>query len=87
MRLNAIPPSASPCENSWSTEGWFHSKKPKRLGQKLVERMVRSHTNLLLEARYDDWHTKVLPWDIEVIIEDPSDEEEAESDESDEDSN
>ena len=46
--------------------------------------MVRSHTNLLLEARYDDWHTKVLPWDIEMIIEDPSDEEEAESDESDE---
>jgi len=29
---------------------------------------------------------KVLPWDIEMIIEDPSDEEEAESDESDEDS-
>eukprot|EP00967_Tisochrysis_lutea_P159069 scaffold327967_cov70-Tisochrysis_lutea.AAC.1 len=49
-RLLAMDCSASGCEHSWSVEGWIHSKKRNRMGQRTVERLVRCHTNLLLEA-------------------------------------
>eukprot|EP00962_Isochrysis_galbana_P006733 scaffold1813_cov129-Isochrysis_galbana.AAC.6 len=35
----------NPSRTSWSVEGWIHSKKRNRLGQKTVEQLVRSHTN------------------------------------------
>jgi hypothetical protein len=38
--------SASVRENSWSIEGWIHSKRRNRLSQELVERLLRAHTNL-----------------------------------------
>ena len=71
MRLTAISPSASPCEHSWSIEGWIHSKKRNRLGQTNVERLVRTHTNLILEAVLEDWRPHVLPWEMEMVIEEP----------------
>ena len=74
MRLAALQCSASACEHSWSVEGWIHSKKRNRLGQKNVERLVRAHTNLILEAVLEDWEAHVLPWDIELIIEEPNEE-------------
>lgn len=80
MRLTAIGPSASPCEHSWSIEGWIHSKKRNRLGQTNVERLVRTHTNLILEAVLEDWRPHVLPWEIEVIIEEPEPESECDCD-------
>ena len=40
-------------EHSWSIEAWFHSKKRNRLSQTNVERFVRVHTNLSLEAALD----------------------------------
>ena len=75
QRLPALACSASVCEHSWSIEGWVHSKKRNRLSQRMVERLVRTHTNLLLDAALDDWRAEVLPWELEMIIEDPEDSE------------
>ncbi len=40
--------SVSVCEHYWSIEGWIHSQRRNRLDQKLVEKLVRTHTNLVL---------------------------------------
>ena len=71
QRLPSLACSASICEHSWSIEGWIHSKKRNRLGQKHVERLVRTHTNLLLERALDEWRAEVLPWELEMIIQEP----------------
>ena len=62
-------------------EGWIHSKKRNRLGQKNAERLVRAHTNLILEAVLQDWEGHVLPWDIELIIEEPDSDSNSDSEE------
>jgi len=72
-RLAALACSASGCEHSWSIEGWIHSKKRNRLSQTCVERLVRTHTNLLLEETLDSWRSEALPWELEMIIQDPDD--------------
>jgi hypothetical protein len=59
------------CEHSWSIEGWIHSKRRNRLGQDLVERLVRTHTNLQLEHRLELYEAGMLPWDIEMTVEEP----------------
>jgi uncharacterized membrane protein len=74
-RLPALACSASGCEHSWSIEGWIHSKKRNRLGQTFVETLVKTHTNLLLEASVDLWRAKVMPWEDDCIINEPEDEE------------
>jgi hypothetical protein len=74
-RLVAMTCSASGCEDSWSVEAWIHSKKRNRLGQKTVERLVRAHTDLLLEDVLENWESHVLPWKIEMVLEEPKDEE------------
>ena len=71
MRLLAMSCSASGCETSWSVEGWIHSKKRNRLGQLTVERLVRAHTNLLLEEVLEDWESVLLPWEQEMIVDEP----------------
>ncbi len=58
------------CEHSWSIESWIHSKKRNRLGQVTVERLVRAHANLALEARLESSENLTLPWDLEMIIDD-----------------
>ena len=75
MRLTALSCSASGCEHSWSIEGWIHSKKRNRLDQTNVERLVRMHTNLLLSGRLEAWSAAALPWEIELLIEEPETEE------------
>ena len=75
MRLSALSCSASRCEHSWSIEGWIHSKKRNRLDQTNVERLVRMHTNLLLSGKLDEWSANSLPWEIELLIEEPETEE------------
>mmetsp|Transcript_13081 Transcript_13081/g.37400 ORF Transcript_13081/g.37400 Transcript_13081/m.37400 type:complete len:409 (-) Transcript_13081:33-1259(-) len=77
-RLLALTCSASGCERSWSVEDWIHSKKRNRLGQVTVERLVRSHTNLLLEDLLHDWESHILPWELDMVTEDPEDEDEVE---------
>ena len=71
MRISSLACSASGCEHSWSVEGWIHSKKRNRLSQTNVERLLRAHTNLVLFSQWKDWEAKVLPWDIEMIPEEP----------------
>ena len=70
--------SASACEHCWSIEGWIHSKRRNKLHQTLVEKLVRTHTNLVMRESLDDTLDHLLPWDIELIIDDPVDEPEEE---------
>ena len=60
--------SASACEHSWSIEGWIHSKRRNRLGQQIVERLVRTYTNLQLDHRLELYETGQIPWDIEMVV-------------------
>ena len=62
----------------WSIEGWIHSKRRNRLHQTLVEKLVRAHTNLVLRESLDDALHHLLPWDIELIIDEPVDQTEEE---------
>jgi hypothetical protein len=57
--------SASACEHCWSVEGWIHSQRRNRLDQKLVEKLVRAHTNLVLREK--------------LVIDEPVDAQEEES--------
>jgi hypothetical protein len=70
--------SVSECEHCWSIEGWIHSQRRSRLDQKLVEKLVHTHTNLVLRESLDDSLRDLLPWDIELVIDDPVDEKEEE---------
>ena len=70
--------SGSVCEYYWSIEGWIHSQRRNRLDQKLVEKLVRVHTNLVLRESLDDTLRNLLPWDIEFLIDDPVDVQEEE---------
>ncbi len=63
--------SASACEYSWSIQGWIHSKRRNRLGQDLVECLVCTHTNLHLDHRLELYETGMLPWDLEITVEEP----------------
>ncbi len=70
--------SATACEYCWSIEGWIHSKRRNKVHQKLVEKLVRSHTNLVLRESLDDDLHHLSPWDIELVIDEPVDEPEEE---------
>ncbi len=70
--------SASACENFWSIEGRIHSQRRNRLDQKLVEKLVRAHTNLVLRESLDDTLRDLLPWDMDLVIDEPVDEKEEE---------
>ena len=48
-KVSGVMCSASACEHCWSIEGWIHSKRRNKVHQKLVEKLVRAHTNLVLE--------------------------------------
>ncbi len=53
-------------------------EKRNKLHQKLVEKLVRTHTNLVLRESLDDVLHFLLPWDIEFLIDEPVDEPEEE---------
>jgi hypothetical protein len=71
LKVVLLPCSASVCEHNWSIEGWIQSNRRNRLGQKIVERLVNTHTNLKLEQRLEMYETGLLPWDIEMTVEEP----------------
>jgi hypothetical protein len=48
------------------------------LHQTLVEKLVRAHTNLVLRESLDDTLRHLLPWDMELIIDEPVDQTEEE---------
>jgi len=77
-KVSGVMCSASVCEHCWSVEGWIHSQRRNRLDQKLVEKLVRAHTNLVLRESLDDTLRHLLPWDIELVIDEPVDEQEEE---------
>ena len=62
-------------KHSWSIEGWIHSQKRNRLDQTNVQRLVRMHTNLVLGSRLEAWSATALPWEIELLIDEPETEE------------
>ena len=70
-KVSGVMCSASACEHYWSIEGWIHSQRRNRLDQKLVEKLVRTHTNLVLRESLDDSLRDLLPWDIEILIDEP----------------
>ena len=70
--------SDSDCGRSWSIEGWIQSKKRNRLGQRIVERLVRLHTNIALQRVLTDWREETLPWEVEMMIKDPASSDESE---------
>ena len=49
-----------------------------KIHQKLVERLVHTHTNLVSRETLDDVPHHLLPWDIEIIIDESVDEDEEE---------
>ena len=77
-KVSGVMCSASACEHCWSIEGWIHSKRRNKLHQKLVEKLVRAHTNLVLRESLDDALHHLLPWDIDLVIDEPVDEPEEE---------
>jgi hypothetical protein len=85
LKVVLLPCSAAACEHSWSIEDWIHSKRRNRLGQAIVERLVRTHTNLQLELRLELEKLAQLPWDIEMVIEEPLSEDEGQEEAADED--
>ena len=66
------------CDHCWSVDGWIHSQRRNRLDQQLVEKLVRVHTNLVLRESLDDTLRHLLPWDIELVIDETVDEQEEE---------
>jgi hypothetical protein len=77
-KVSGVMWSASACEYYWSVEGWIHSQRRNRFDQKLVEKLVRTHTNLVLRESLDDTLRHLLPWDIEFVIDETVDEREEE---------
>ena len=63
-KVSVVMWSASECDHCWSIEGWIHSKRRNKLHQKLVEKLVRTHTNLVVRESLDDVLHHLLPWDI-----------------------
>ena len=66
-----LPCSESVSEHNWSIEGLIHSKRRNRLGQQFVEHRVLTHVNLKLEQCLEFYETSLLPWDIEMTVEEP----------------
>ncbi len=69
LKVVLLSCSASACKHISPIEGWIHSNRRNRLGQEFVERLVRTHTNLKLEQRLEMYETGLLPWDIEMTVE------------------
>ncbi len=47
-KVSGVMCSASACEHCWSIQRWIHSKRRNTVHQKLVEKLVRAHTKLVL---------------------------------------
>ena len=67
-KVSGVMCSASACEHCWSIEGWIHSKRRNKLHQKLVEKLVRTHTNLVMRESLDDTLHHLLPRDMDLVI-------------------
>ena len=77
-KVSGVMCSVSTCEDCWSIEGWIHSKRKNKFHLTSVVKLVRTHTNLVLRESLDDTLYHLLPWDTELIIDDPVDDPEEE---------
>ena len=73
-KVSGVMCSTSVCDRCWSVEGCIHSQRRNRIDKKLDEKLVRTHTNLVLREFLDDTLRDLLPSDIELIIDEPVDE-------------
>jgi hypothetical protein len=71
--------SASARDHILSIEGWIHSNKRNRLGQKLVDHLVHTRTNLKLEQRLEMYEDGLFQWDIVMTVEEPVSDDDDES--------
>jgi hypothetical protein len=69
LKVVLLTCSVSVCEHNSSIEGWIHSNRRNRIGQKLVERLVHTHTNLKLEQRLEMYEVGLFPWEIQMTVE------------------
>ena len=81
-RLHSVAVSASACEHPWSIQGWLTNKRRNRLGETVLDRLMRLHANLILldsfEAVYfADGELVVCPWDLESEIPEADDDSES----------
>ncbi len=77
-KVSGVMYSVSVCEHCWSIEGWIHSKRRNKVHQKLVEKpRSRTYKPCTRESLDDALH-HLLPWDIELTIDEPVDESEEE---------
>ena len=60
---------SSACEHNWLIEDWIPSKRKNRIDQELVKSLVLTHTNLKLEQCLQLYEFGLLPWDIEMTVE------------------
>jgi hypothetical protein len=50
----------------------MHSKVRNRLSQKLIEKLVRAHTHMILELQFDLRSLdEMVMWDVELLIDKP----------------
>ena len=77
-KVSGVMFSVSVCDYYWSIEGWIHSQRRNSLDQKLVEKLVHTHTNLVLRESLDDTLRHLLPWDIKFDIDESVEEYEEE---------
>ena len=50
----------------------MHSKVRNRLSQKLIEKLVHAHTNMILERQFDLRSLDdMVMWDVELLIDEP----------------
>ena len=75
-KVSGVMCSTSACDHSWSIEEWIHSKRRNTLSQELVERLLYTHTNLVLRESLDASLHHLLPWDIDLTIDEPEPEHE-----------
>ncbi len=62
-----------------STDGFtLNLLRRNRLDQKLVEKLVHTQTNLVMRESLDDTLRHLLPWDIDLVIDESVDEDEEE---------
>ena len=69
LKVVLLTCSVSTCEHIWSIEDWIHSKRRNRIGQEVFECLVCVHTNLKLEQCPQLYEAGLLPWDIDMTVE------------------
>ena len=69
IRVGAARIGSSASETNWSTRGWMQEKRLSSRSIKLVNSLVRLHSNIIAEPLFDAPGTyATVPWDVECCI-------------------